>query len=81
MTNDIAQPAPGSFDEYFWRHLASMTADIEPTVFDEVMPLVDEWRQQQAASLSRSDAIRTLIDIGLYAARKSSSPIKADEVR
>ena len=61
-----------------------MAPDIEPALLGEIMPRIDEWRQQQAEPPSRSDAIRRLIDLGLEAARQPDSPItptEADEVR
>ncbi len=68
MNNATSLPADSeAFDHYFERSLASMAPDIDPSLLSEIMPKVDEWRLAQPEVLSRSDAVRRLIDLGIAA--------------
>ena len=69
MNNDISLPADSNaFDQYFEKSLASMAPDLDPSLLGDIMPKVDAWRQGQSEVLSRSDAVRRLIDLGIEVA-------------
>ena len=71
MNNATSLPTDSAaFDQYFERSLAGMAPDIDPALLSEIMPKVDEWRQAQPEVLSRSDAVRRLISLGIAVARE-----------